>query len=132
MGETLIGAVAILAIGSVLTLERRCLGQMAIVQPLTVCLVAGWLAGNDVGIWLGISLQLFSTATGQQVDWSLAGVIAAVSIFVATHFEIPMLPGGATANGAAMVAILAGKVSVIIERRYAQIDGERLDVSHRI
>ena len=55
MVEALIWVGAVFSAGSLLILERRCLGQMAVVQPLVLCLVAGLVTGQqEIAIWLGI------------------------------------------------------------------------------
>ena len=108
-------------------LERRCLGQMAIVQPLVVCLVAGWLSGREAtGLWMGISLQLFSTDRSREIDWPLCGVVAAAVLFFSQWFGLYFESGEPGALTVLMLAVLAGLASRSIERTYAKIDGERL------
>jgi mannose/fructose/N-acetylgalactosamine-specific phosphotransferase system component IIC len=124
--ETLISIAAVFVIGSVFLLERRCLGQMALVQPLVVCLAAGWFTGNqEVGIWLGVSLQLLSVGPIRSIDWALSGMVAAISVFLAPGYGVPLVgAGGPSALAIAFVAIAFGMVARSIERRYARIDGE--------
>ncbi len=127
MGEILIYGIAIFAIGSLFVLERRCLGQMAIVQPLVTCLLAGWVTGNEsTGIWLGISLQLFSVTPLRQVNWALSGVVAAATLLLAQKFGITMVVGGKSACSLIIVVILVGMGARALERRYARVDGERM------
>ncbi|MCP4604380.1 MAG: hypothetical protein GY847_28300 [Proteobacteria bacterium] len=126
MVEALGWVAAIFAIGSLLILERRCLGQMAVVQPLVLCLVAGWISGNEnMAIWLGVSLQLFSVTRTRQIDWALCGVISAAVILTAARFGIPLSAGGPGACLVLMVAVLTGMASRALDRKYARIDGER-------
>ena len=125
MVEIVIYAVAVFFAGSVLLLERRCLGQMAVVQPLVVCLLAGWLTGNImVAIWLGVSLQLLSVSPQRRIDWALAGVVAAVTLFLGDSFGIPLKTGSPSALALLLVALLMGGMARLLEKRYARIDGE--------
>lgn len=114
-------------VGSTLVLERRCLGQMAIVQPLVVCLIAGWLTGSEgVAIWLGITLQLFSVDRAKEIDWPLAGVVSAAVLLVLNRFGIELSAGGPGSLMALMAAVLVGIASRSIELNYARIDGQYL------
>ncbi len=127
MGEILIYGIAIIAIGSLFVLERRCLGQMAIVQPLVTCLVAGWISGNETtGLWLGISLQLFSLTPLRQVNWALSGVVAAATLLMAHKLGIPIAVGGKAACSIIIVVMIVGIAARALERRYARKDGERM------
>ncbi len=126
MVEILVWTTAIFVVGSVLILERRCLGQMAIVQPLVVCLVAGWIADNtETAIWLGVSLQLFSITQVRHIDWALGGIVSAAALFSAAKLGIPITPGDPGACAVVIVAVAGGFTSRAIDRRYARIDGER-------
>ncbi len=127
MVETVIWIAIVVLTGSVLVLERHCLGQMAIVQPLTTCLVAGLVADNvETGCWIGISLQLFATLSGQRADWAIAGVIAAASLVIAPKIGLPPLPVGGVSCLVIALAIGTGIGARFIERRFAKSDGERL------
>jgi hypothetical protein len=113
--------------GGALVLERRCLGQMAIVQPLVVCLLAGWLSGRETtGLWVGISLQLFSTDRSREIDWPLSGVIAAAVVLFSKLLGISFEPGEPGALTVLMASVLAGLASRSMERKYAKADGEQL------
>ena len=127
MVEILVVASVVYLVGAILLLERRCLGQMALVQPLVLCVVAGWLAGRiELGLWCGISLQLFSLSPGRRVDWALAGVITAAVIVLGQRLEIPLQVGGDGACAIIALAALAGIGSRKIEVRYAEVDGARI------
>ncbi|MCP4675815.1 MAG: hypothetical protein GY854_09980 [Deltaproteobacteria bacterium] len=126
MVATLAWLTAILVVGTLLTLERRCLGQMAVVQPLVVCLLAGLLSGiEETGIWMGISLQLFSVTQFRQIDWSFSGVVSAAALLAAVKLGIPLTVGGPGAYTVMIAGVLTGFGSRALDRRYARIDGER-------
>ncbi len=126
MVATLAWFTAILVVGTLLTLERRCLGQMAVVQPLVVCLLAGWLSGlEETGIWMGISLQLFSVTQFRQIDWSFSGVVSAAVLLAAAKLGILLTAGGPGAYLVMIGGLLTGFGSRALDRRYARIDGER-------
>jgi hypothetical protein len=127
LGEILAWAGVTFVVGSALVLERRCLGQMAIVQPLVVCLIAGWLSGNETtAVWLGISLQLFSVDRAKEIDWPLAGVVSAAVLLFSKRLDIELYAGGPGALMALMAAVLVGIASRSIELGYAKIDGQYL------
>lgn len=127
MVEVLIWAGIVFAAGSVLVLERHCLGQMAIVQPLTICLAAGLISGHEeTGIWLGVSLQLLSTMANRRVDWAVAGVVAGASIVTAPVLGFDQLPAGKMSCFVVACAMLSGLVARSVELRFARSDGERL------
>jgi len=125
--EALTWTVAIFAIGSLFALERRCLGQMAVVQPLVVCLVAGLISGNtETAVWVGISLQLFSVAQMRHVNWALGGTVAAVTLITAQKLGFTISVGGPSAYAVLLVALLMGLTACAIDKAYARIDGERI------
>lgn len=127
MVETLIYVVAIFVIGSILMLERRCLGQMAFVQPLVVCLLAGWTVDRvEMGIWLGVSLQLLSVSPMRRFDWALCGVVGALTLIVTAKLGIPLIVGSPSALTLVLIVLLVGAVGRALERRYARTDGERI------
>lgn len=127
MVEALIFIAALFAGGGVLVLERHCLGQMAIVQPLVVCLLAGWITGNEaVALWLGVSLQLFSLTAIRHVDWALTGTVAAAALLVAARLGVDPAPGALDTSALALVAVLVGMGSRLIEREIFRVDGKRL------
>ena len=129
MVEILIWITALFAAGSVLILERRCLGQRALVQPLALCLLAGWYVDNtETGLWLGLSLQLLSLAPSRVVDWALVSVIAASGLLATAHFDIPVHVGQAGASTLLFISVLAGMASRYIERNFAKRDREKVEV----
>lgn len=114
-------------VGSALVLERRCLGQMAVVQPLVVCLIAGWISGyHGVALWMGISLQLFSVDRAKEIDWPLAGVVSGAVLLISNRLGIVLVPGGPGALMALMASVLMGIASRSIELNYARKDGQYL------
>jgi mannose/fructose/N-acetylgalactosamine-specific phosphotransferase system component IIC len=125
--EALIGVLLAFAVGAVLLLERRCLGQIAFVQPLVLCLIAGHLTDNEpLGIWLGVTLQLCAAGQGPQADWSLAGVVAALGMLVGPRFEVAPSPGepaSVALFGSAMLIALGARQ---LEHRRARLDGAAL------
>ncbi|MDJ0761518.1 MAG: hypothetical protein QNJ97_00900 [Myxococcota bacterium] len=127
MVEALVWVGPVFLAGSLLILERRCLGQMAVVQPLVVCLIAGWVTDTtETAIWIGVTLQLFSVSEIRRVDWALAGVVAAVSLVVAWRIGLLLSPNRPEAVALMIVATLVGVGSRYLDRRYARVDGERL------
>ncbi len=127
MVEAIIYGVAIFVVGSVLMLERRCLGQMAFVQPLVVCLLAGWLVDNrEMGLWLGISLQLLSVSPMRRFDWALSGVVAAFALMMASKLGIELVVGNPSALALVVVVLWVGALARLREKRYARIDGEMI------
>lgn len=127
MVEALIWVGFIFVGGGILALERRCLGQMAVVQPLVVCLIAGWIGKcGDAAIWLGSLLQLFSVGQARQGDWALSGVVAGATVLVASRLDVPLIAGGPRAIILVLIAILMGLGSKALDRRYSRMDGERL------
>ncbi len=127
MVEAVIILAAVFVSGSVLMLERRCLGQMAVVQPLVVCLLAGWLADNvALGIWLGVSLQLFSLSPLRRFDWALTGVVAALALILTTRYGMVHQMGCLSSLALLLVALVVGVLARLLERRYARTDGEAI------
>lgn len=130
MAETLIWVAAIFFGGGILALERRCLGQMAVVQPLVVCLIAGWIGRcEEAAIWLGSSLQLFSVGQARQGDWAMSGLVVGATMVVASRLDIPLAAGGPRSCALALVAVFVGIGSRVLDRRYWRKDGERLRVT---
>ena len=127
MVEALIWVGVVFTAGSLLILERRCLGQMAIVQPLVLCLAAGLITGQqDTGIWLGVTLQLFSVARVRQVDWALCGIVSATALFCLERLGIGVVLGGPGAIVLTAISVIIGVGSKALDKRYARTDGERL------
>jgi mannose/fructose/N-acetylgalactosamine-specific phosphotransferase system component IIC len=125
--EALIFGAVVFVVGSFFVLERHCLGQMAIIQPLTVCLAVGWFSGNEeMGLWLGISMQFFSTASGRRIDWALAGVVAAGVLTVAQRLGIELSPGSSGAYVVALGAVMSGMAARRLETWFARVDGARI------
>ncbi len=127
MVEIVVYIAAIFVVGGVLMLERRCLGQMAVVQPLVVCLLAGWLVDNvAMGIWLGVSLQLFSVSPMRRLDWALCGVVGAMTLIMVSKIGVDITVGSPSALMLVLVALLVGALARVLERWYARIDGEMI------
>jgi hypothetical protein len=127
MVEALIWIAAVFCAGGLLTLERRCLGQMAIVQPLPLCVAAGFLSGLEgPGVWLGIVLQLYSMVPRDQADWPASGAIGGAALLLLHRLGIPVAPGDPVFCAVAAVASAAGFVSRAVERRSARLDGEAI------
>jgi hypothetical protein len=125
--EAIIYGLVIFVVGSVLMLERRCLGQMAFVQPLVVCLLAGWFVDNvEMGLWLGVSLQLLSNSPMRRFNWALCGVVGALTLMVAAKQGIGLTVGSPNALALVVVVLWVGAMARILERRYARRDGERI------
>ncbi len=125
--DSLVWVIGIFIAGSLLILERRCLGQMAVVQPLVVCAGAGLIISEPVtGIWLGIVLQLFSVGRVRHVDWALCGVVAASSLLYLYGRGVTVTVGGPEALLVTAVVIFVGIASKSLDKFYAKKDGERL------
>ena len=128
MVEILIWGAAIFAAGSFLVLERRCLGQRALVQPLALCLIAGWVVDNPaIGLWLGVSLQLLSVAPSRNVDWAFCSAVASATLLVSEHFGIHLDVGRPETTALMLVTVAAGMVARTIERYYARQDRNAVD-----
>lgn len=129
MVEILIWITAFFAAGSFLVLERRCLGQRALVQPLALCLLAGLYIDNvETGLWLGLSLQLLSLAPSRIVDWALVSVIAASGLLVTAKADISIGVGQVGTSTLLLTAVLSGIASRHIERNFARRDREKVEV----
>ncbi len=127
MVETLIWFAVLFAASGILLLERRCLGQSAIVQPLVLCLLAGHFTGYEsIGLWMGISLQLLSMGQGHYADWALAGVLSAMSLLVCHRLDLEVAVGSPSSIALITIAVLAAILARLLERRLAQTDGEVL------
>ncbi len=123
MVEMIIYISAIFLVGGLLVLERHCLGQRALVHPLTICLVAGIICDHvEVGIWLGIIMQLFSLTPTRKFDWALGGAVAAILLAVVPMSGIKISVGDMSSLLIALVSILAAMISRSLESRYAQAD----------
>ncbi|MCK9523661.1 MAG: hypothetical protein M0R76_11580 [Proteobacteria bacterium] len=84
------------AIGGLLMLERRCVGQMAFVQPLAILLIAGFVAGAPApALWLGVTLQLLATGQTHYCNWVLVAVSAAFSLIALQRWGVVVQPGDA-------------------------------------
>ncbi len=127
MVEGLIQILAVTLGGGLLMLERRCLGQMAFVQPLVVCSFAGALTGRvELGVWLGVSLQLFSVQPMRNVDWAVAGIAAAATVIVAPHLGLSVGVGSVGACLVIALCVLLGIGSWRLEKVYFRQDRECL------
>ena len=124
MVEVLIWAAGIFFLGGALVLERHCLGQRALVQPLSLCLVAGLLSDHvETGIWLGVTLQLLSLAPTRSVDWALSGAVASILLAVVPHkLGITVVSGDLDSTLIAFVAVVGGVISRRVEGWYARTD----------
>lgn len=127
MVEALIQILAVTLGGGLMMLERRCLGQMAFVQPLVVCSFAGILAGRvELGVWMGVSLQLLSVHPMRHADWAIAGIAAAGSIIVAPQLGLSVGVGSVGACLAIALCVLMGIGSLKLEKVYFRQDRECL------
>lgn len=127
MGEILIWVAGIYVVGSLLVLERHCLGQRAIVQPLVLCLIAGSVSGMlEIGLWVGISIQLLSVMIVREADWALTGAVSAATILASNAFGFDFSVGSSAACSLVLMSVVAGMMSRQIERFFARIDGERI------
>ncbi len=123
MGEITLWITVIFLTGSILVMERRCLGQRALVQPLTLCLLAGWLVDDvEVGLWLGVTLQLFSVTPNRSVDWGLAGAITAITLVAAARLDATFSMGSTESSVLLLVAVLLGVVCRKVESSFARAD----------
>ncbi|MBW2277778.1 MAG: PTS sugar transporter subunit IIC [Deltaproteobacteria bacterium] len=130
MGQALIWAAAAFVAGGVLNLERRCLGQMALAQPLVLCAIAGLLSGQpEAGVWIGICLQLMAHGHARDADWPLAGSGAALALLYCPALDLRLGPGDPGALIAVVVPVAAALGAQLIERRLSRKDGAaiRLD-----
>lgn len=125
MVEALVAIPVVFFLGALLLLERRCLGQIAFVQPIVLCGLVGFATGNEeTGIWIGVSLQLLSVGQGHYADWALAGFAGAASLWISTEvFSLPCAPG--TPGSVALVgtAVASGIMARMVELRFARTDG---------
>lgn len=123
MGEIAIWIAVIFLTGSILVMERRCLGQRALVQPLTLCLLAGWLVSDvEVGLWLGVTLQLFSVTPNRSVDWGIAGAVTAITLVAAARLDTSFSIGSIESSVLVLWAVLLGVVSRKVESSFARAD----------
>lgn len=127
MAQPLIWVAAAFLAGGVLTLERRCLGQMALAQPLVLCAVAGLAIGQPAaGVWIGICLQLLAHGHARDADWPLAGTGAALALAYGPELDLSFEPGGPGALMAVVVPVAAAIAARRLERRMSRLDGEAL------
>lgn len=127
MGQALIWAAAAFVAGGAMTLERRCLGQMALVQPLTLCPLAGLIAGQpEAGVWIGVCLQLYSHGHGRDADWALAGCAAALTLLYSPRLGLALGPGDPASLIAVALPLACALGSRLLERRLARTDGAAL------
>ena len=126
MGETLIIATIVFFGGSLLLLERRCLGQISIVQPLVVCAAAGYVSGeSELGLWLGISIQFLSVGQSHYANWALVAVVAAMSMIYSQMMGWDVQPGNPHSLIILTLSIGAGFLSQTQERHFARSDSGR-------
>ncbi len=125
MVETVTAIALVFFSGGILLLERRCLGQIAFVQPLALCAIAGMATGQPgTGVWMGVSLQLLSAGQGHYADWALAGFAGAATLWLSkTFLHQPLIPGEPGALAAIGSAVLFAIVARTLERRFARTDG---------
>lgn len=125
MVEALITIPLVGILGAVLLLERRCLGQIAFVQPLVLCAATGWVTGNEeIGIWVGVSLQLMSVGQGHYADWALAGYSGAAAIWIGERLlAVPLAPGSPESIALVGTAVVCAIAARSVERRFAMTDG---------
>jgi mannose/fructose/N-acetylgalactosamine-specific phosphotransferase system component IIC len=125
--EVIIWAAAVFTVGGLLVLERHCLGQRALIQPLTLCLAAGLLSDHvETGIWLGVTMQLLSATPTRTVDWALSGAVAAILLVVAPRLGMKIVTGDLNSSSLLLVAVCAGFASRILEKWYAKTDLGRI------
>lgn len=124
MGQALIWAAGAFLAGGVVNLERRCLGQMALAQPLVLCAVAGLASGQpEAGAWIGICLQLMAHGQGRNADWPLAGSGAALTLLYGPGIGLRLEPGGPGALITLVVPVAAALGAQLIERGLYRRDG---------
>jgi mannose/fructose/N-acetylgalactosamine-specific phosphotransferase system component IIC len=130
MVEVLIWAAAIFTLGGLLVLERHCLGQRALIQPLTLCLAAGLVSDHvETGIWLGVTMQLLSATPTRTVDWALSGAVAGILLVIAPRMGMKIVSGDLSASLLIFVAVSAGYISRILEKWYAKNDLGRIQIN---
>lgn len=130
MGETvkLVGeAIVLFGVGGVIALERRCLGQMALAQPLLLCWLSGWISGQaEAGLWLGTCLQLFSLLPRRGLDWASAGLVAASALYLSPRLGFSIEVGAPTS----VVLLLISAISILftseIERGMSRYHARQL------
>lgn len=125
MDEALIWPAVAFVAGAVLLMERRCLGQRAFVQPLTLCLAAGLITARlEAAIWLGTTLQMLAAGDSRRANWALAGLASALALLALDGRVGELAPGDPAALGLLIAAVTAGLAARILERRLARIDTE--------
>jgi hypothetical protein len=110
-------------VGGILMLERRCVGQMAFVQPMAIVLIAGMFIDQPVpALWFGVTLQLLSTGQTHYCNWVLAAVAAGTAM-VALHAEgIAIVPGSVPSLGILVSSTLLGIASDQLDKWQARKD----------
>lgn len=115
-------------LGGVIALERRCLGQMALAQPLLLCVVAGWFSSQpELGLWLGLSLQLFSLLPRRGLDWSSAGLCASVTMYLCPSLGVEMAVGSPSSVVVLLVAASSILITSVLDRAIASNHALRLE-----
>ena len=135
MVPALIWSAAVFTVGGLLLLERRCLGQAAVVQPLVLTLLCGWIARElavaagvepgpviETALWMGISLQLLSVGQGHNADWALSGIICSAALLVSGELGVALTPGSPATITLVTAAVLFGMGARIFDKRLARTD----------
>lgn len=127
MGQALTWAAGAFVVGGLLNLERRCLGQMALAQPLVLCAIAGALSGQpEAGVWIGICLQLLAHGQARDADWPLAGSGAALTLLYGPRLGLSFDAGAPAALVAVVVPVASAFAARLVERRQFRTDGETI------
>jgi mannose/fructose/N-acetylgalactosamine-specific phosphotransferase system component IIC len=123
--EAIVAIPAVFAAGAGLLLERRCLGQIAFVQPMVLCALVGLFSGQtEACLWIGVSLQLLSVGQGHHADWALAGFVAAASLAVwSVLWGSDVTPGSVVALTALSASVAAAMLARSLELSLARTDG---------
>jgi mannose/fructose/N-acetylgalactosamine-specific phosphotransferase system component IIC len=127
IGEILLWVLLFFASGSLLLLERHCLGQRALVQPLVLCLLSGVITHHvETGLWLGVTLQLLSVSPIRNVDWALSGAVTAMTLAIAFRMGATVEVGGPEASLLIMISVIIGAFARSVERVFARIDRRKV------
>jgi len=114
-------------VGGALLLERRCIGQMAFVQPMAIVLLAGLIVDQPIpGLWFGVTLQLLSTGQTHYCNWVLAALVAGASIIGLNTQGILILPGSIQSIVILVMGVLLGIVTDQLDKWQARKDNEAL------
>lgn len=123
----IICAVAIFVSGGVLLLERRCMGQIAIVQPMVLCLVAGLIIDRPyLGLWLGVSFQLLSTGQSHYCNWALSAFTCAGTMLCLERNGIDLSIGSPITVIILFISVLVGTITDRIDKHQARMDHDSL------